>query len=235
MLSLLQWNIWVNEDIDNVVKQLKVINSDIVCIQELSILNKDRSNVYKLKELYKYIYYEVADTFNDGRSQCNAILSKYPIIKTSKSFVQDPSSDKFDYSKEGRIYIEVKLDIDGKDLDIGTTHLSYTDRFKETRLKDIEVNRLIKCLNKDSRYIFAGDLNTVKTSKYIKQISKYLINYDTSNTWTTKSFSYNGFVENRLNYKLDYVFSTKDIMVKEILVIETQYSDHLPILCTFCF
>ena len=62
-------------------------------------------------------------------------------------------------------------------------------------------------------------------------ISKYYKNHDTENTWTTKPFSYNGFEATKLDYKLDYVFTSDDITVKDIRVIKTEYSDHLPILC----
>ena len=139
--------------------------------------------------------------------------------------------NKNDYSKEGRVYIEAKVKVNNKELTIGTTHLSYTDRFKETESKDKEVNNLISCIKKD-RYILAGDFNTHKTSKYIKWIEKILVNNDTSNTWTTKPFSYNGFEETELNWKLDYIFTSRDIKVKETKVIDTKYSDHLPILIT---
>lgn len=53
-----------------------------------------------------------------------------------------------------------------------------------------------------NNYIFAGDLNTIKTSKYINKISEYYINYDTDNTWTTKPFSYNVFEASELDYNL---------------------------------
>ena len=142
MLKLLQWNIWFKENIDNIIIELKKFDADIICIQELSITANDDSNVKKLKALYPYMYYEIADTFLDGRSQCNAILSKYPIIKTKKKYVQEPSDNKNDYSKEGRIYIEVELDINGRVINIGTTHLSYTHKFEETSLKDEEINKL---------------------------------------------------------------------------------------------
>lgn len=36
MIRLLQWNIWNNEDIDNIIKELKRISPDIACIQELA-------------------------------------------------------------------------------------------------------------------------------------------------------------------------------------------------------
>ena len=114
---------------------------------------------------------------------------------------------------------------------IGTTHLSYTHKFEETELKDKEVNKLIDIIKNKNNYIFTGDLNTIKTSKYINEISKYYNYYETTNTWTTKPFSYNGFEAYELDYKLDYVFTSNDINVKNIEVVNTEYSDHLPILC----
>lgn len=232
MTRLLQWNIWNNEDIDNIIKELKRIDADIVCIQELAIKDDNDIKIRKLKELYSYIYYEKADTFLDGYSQCNAILSKYPLYDKSYTYVQKPTDNKNDYSKEGRVYVEAKVKINEKELTIGTTHLSYTDKFIETEEKDKEVTNLINCIKKDN-YILTGDFNTNKTSKYIKWLEEKLINNDTSNTWTTKHFSYNGFTETELNWKLDYIFTTKDSKVKETKVIDTKYSDHLPILLTF--
>ena len=229
MKRLLQWNIWNNEDIDNIVKELKRIDADIVCIQELAIKDENDIKIRKLKEIYPHIYYEKADTFLDGYSQCNAILSMYPLYNKNYTYVQKPTDNKNDYSKEGRVYVEAKVKINDKELTIGTTHLSYTDRFKETDSKDKEVTNLISYIKKDN-YILTGDFNTNRTSKYIKWIEKILVNNDTSNTWTTKPFSYNGFEETELKWKLDYIFTSRDIKVKEIRVVDTKYSDHLPIL-----
>ena len=230
-MKILQWNIWYKEDINNIAEELKRIDADVVCIQELSFIGDDRNSVKVLNEIYPYIYYEVADTFLDGRSQCNAILSKYPFINKNKSYLQEPGTDKNDYSKEGRIYLEVSIDYNDKVYNIGTTHLSYTHKFEETESKDKEVNKLIDIIKNKNNYIFTGDLNTIKTYKYINEISKYYNYYETTNTWTTKPFSYNGFVANELDYKLDYVFTSSEINVKNIKVIDTEYSDHLPILC----
>lgn len=230
-MKVLQWNIWCKEDINNIISELKRIDADVVCIQELSFFYDDRESISALSKVYPYIYYEVADTFLDGMSQCNAIISKYPFMKKNKWYVQKPGVDKNDYSKEGRIYLEVSINCNDKEYNIGTTHLSYTHKFLETEFKDREVDRLINIIKNKKSYIFTGDLNTVKNSKYIKKISEYYTNHDTKNTWTTKPFLYNGFKTNKLDYKLDYVFTSKDIKVKNIEVINTIYSDHLPILC----
>ena len=158
------------------------------------------------------------------------IYTKYPILNKYEKYIQNPSNSE-DYSKEGRIYLETEIKIKDKILTVGTAHLSYTHKFEETELKDKEIDNLIEILKyKKENYIFCGDLNTNKESSYIKKIEQYLINYDTTNTWTTKPFSYNGFIENSLNWKLDYVFSTQDVVIKDIQVLDTEYSDHLPIL-----
>ena len=124
-------------------------------------------------------------------------------------------------------------EINNKIYTIGTTHLSYTDRFIETEEKDKEVNKLTSIIKNKDNYIFTGDLNTTQNSKYIKMIEEYYTNNITSNTWTTKPFSYNGFEVNNLDYKLDYIFTSKDIKVFKTEVINTNYSDHLPILSEF--
>ncbi len=106
-----------------------------------------------------------------------------------------------------------------------------------TPVKKIEVDNLINLIkNKKERYFFTGDLNTPPESYPIEQITQYLKNAGPEykqNTWTTKPFSYNGFEENDLNWRLDYVFCTPDITIESVKVIETDYSDHLPILVEF--
>ena len=49
MIRLLQWNIWNNEDIDNIIKELKRISPDIACIQELAIKDDNDIKIRKLK------------------------------------------------------------------------------------------------------------------------------------------------------------------------------------------
>ena len=42
-ITVLQWNIWYKEPIENILKVLKEIDADIVCLQELSINNTEQS------------------------------------------------------------------------------------------------------------------------------------------------------------------------------------------------
>lgn len=232
-IKLLQWNIWNQENIDNILKVVDEIKPDIVTFQEVTSNDTGDSNLQKLKDYFTYSVFADAQKFSNGRVQGNGIFSNYEILLNDKIYVQDPSNIE-DYSREGRVYLESKIKVNQKELIVGTTHLSYTHKFEETELKNKEVERLLEILkNKKQNYIFTGDLNTHKTSSYIKQIERYLINCDTENTWTTKYHSYKGFVEDKLNWKLDYVFVTKDMKVQSAKAIQTEYSDHLPVLLEF--
>jgi endonuclease/exonuclease/phosphatase family metal-dependent hydrolase len=230
-IKLLQWNVWYKENFNNIVNELTKIDADIVTIQEFNISTQ---NIEKIHEIYPHIYYEVAQEFPHDPTplQGNAILSKFPITKTKRAFIQEPSGT-LDYDKEGRVYLEAKIKVGEKTLEIGTTHSSYTHRFQPTPAKDIEMNKLINMLKRHKEnYVFAADLNTLPSSKYILEINSFLRNFGNDVTWTTKPFSYNGFENRELNTKLDYVFATRDVVVKGVEVVDTSFSDHLPILVT---
>lgn len=41
--TVLQWNIWYKEKIENILETLMGIDADVVCLQELSIDNPEQS------------------------------------------------------------------------------------------------------------------------------------------------------------------------------------------------
>lgn len=244
-VRLLQWNIWYKENIENILKTIKHINPDIICIQELNIISEFDYYLDKGKvigdNLNMYYYFEVAQSKGEKPkcSQGNGIFSKFAIEDKYYSFIQNPPTKLIDASSEGRIYIEVCLNINGYQLRVGTTHMSYTKYFINTKKKKREVTRLLDILEgKKGNYIFAGDLNSRPYSFTIKQISKYLKNCGPDikeKTWTTKPFNYHSFKETELKWRLDYVFCTRDIHILSSQVINTPFSDHLPILIEFKF
>ena len=82
----------------------------------------------------------------------------------------------------------------------------------------------------------SGDFNVTENSNLIKNLAHHLQNAGpdySHKTWTTKPFSYLGFETDKLNYRLDYVFATPDINIVSAKILNTEYSDHLPILIEF--
>jgi endonuclease/exonuclease/phosphatase family metal-dependent hydrolase len=229
-ITLLQWNTWYKEDINNKISLLKQINADIYCLQELNETKNEFNQIRNELNLNGYL----GLTKTDHGGQGNAIFTKYPITTSYSTFIKQPKEHRKSFSDEGRIYIETEIQIDDKTLVIGTTHISYTDSFKETKEKEKESKILLDILNKHKKsYIFSGDLNVTEDSKLIKTLEKDFINAGPEyieKTWTTKDFDYNGFKVTDLEYRLDYIFTTQDIKIINSEIINTDYSDHLPIL-----
>ncbi|MEO6536757.1 MAG: endonuclease/exonuclease/phosphatase family protein [Candidatus Paceibacterota bacterium] len=242
-MKFLQWNIWYKEDVHNVLSFVKESGADIVCLQELTVNHPDFNQEIDAPKIiaeglgFEYFYTPAVKSIVNGRKRefGNGIFTRYPIVGSRSIFIQDPpKSDNLDYSKEGRAYVEVTLETSEGELTVGTTHMSYTDKFESTPAKEVETNRLLALLKeKKEKFLFSGDLNALPDSYTVNEISKVLKNCGpavSKNTWTTKPFSYNQFDANTLDWRIDYCFATSDVYIKSANVINTNFSDHLPIL-----
>lgn len=241
--SLLQWNIWYLEDTNNIATFLKDHPTDIVCLQELTI-GRDSQAIkhspnFIAKELgFHHYLKEIQIEGTDGQKfiLANGIFSKYPLSDTKFVWINQPRGSG-GYDDEYRAYIQAKIDFGGKSITVGTTHMSYTDKFQPTERKKFETDKLVEELSKQkNRFIFSGDLNALPGSYTVNEISKILKNSGPDfgqNTWTTKPFSYRGFEAKKLNWRLDYVFNSPDLKVESAQILQTEFSDHLPVLVKF--
>lgn len=240
-LSLLQWNVWIFEKKENLLKLIKELNPDVVCMQELTIGSTFQDNVnvieYLAKELGYYQFHKAIPNLapsEDVGELANGILTRLPIVSTSWKWIQEPQHGGTTYDDQYRSYVEVTVNMDETKLSFGTTHISYTHRFIDTPQKKVEADNLLTIAeNKDRAYILTGDFNSLPDSYLVTNMQKRLSHAGPDfgvKSWTTKPFSYNDFVETDLNWRLDYVFTTSDIKVLSSEAIGTEYSDHLPIL-----
>lgn len=242
-MKLLQWNIWYQEDIKNILKTIEGINPDIICLQELSInhpeFNRGIDTAKYLAEHLKFHYFFKEAHDHPKNTFGNGIFSRFPIIESKSIFTKNPDRSASDdhFSVQGRAYLECAIDAVGKRLSVATTHVSYTHKFESTPAKEVETKNLVNILRgKKDRFIFTGDLNSLPGSPTIDAIQQHLKNAGPpleQNTWTTKPFSYKGFNADGLKWRLDYCFTTPDIHVRSAQIIATPYSDHLPVLIEF--
>jgi len=239
LVSVLQWNVWSQEDIGNIASFLKAQDADIVCLQELGIGYPGQSVAntpqFIAEQLGYHHFYQEIPIEDDERTivLANGIFSRFPIMSTGFSWINRPQGDG-GYDDQHRAYIEADLDLDGRTLHIGTTHMSYTHRFGHTCRKQEETDLLLDELAKHSdNFIFTGDLNALPGSYTISSIEALLKDAGPPHehkSWTTKPFSYDGFDETELNWRPDYVFASPDVEILSSEILETKYSDHLPIL-----
>lgn len=244
-IKLLQWNILYKEKIENITKLLKKIDADIICLQELGIdcrFNPTISDTpeYVSSQLGFNYYFERAHTkedITDMKAIGNGIFTRFNINKKSHFYVQEPKPIQRSFQDEGRVYVEVELNINNTPLTIATTHLSYVHRFQINEQKKLEIDKFVDIVkDKKEKYLVMGDLNSTPDSYAILELSKQLMHCGPDfkePTWTTKAFDYQGFYEDKLRWRLDYVFATKDIKIVSSKIIKTDFSDHLPILITF--
>lgn len=230
-ISLLQWNTWYDEKTEHIVEFIRAHQADILCLQELT---GDEPRV--LAETLGYQLHSqelpIVSTTGETRLLHNAILSRFPITNRRVEWINDPAAQG-GYGSEARAYVEAELDVHDQSLTVGTTHMSYTHRFEDADFKRAETDRLLGAMGDQTKqFVFAGDINAVPGSYTYSELSKRLTSAgpdDDQKTWTTKPFSYNDFSEDELNWRLDYVFKTSDIMTLAAKILFTKYSDHLPV------
>jgi endonuclease/exonuclease/phosphatase family metal-dependent hydrolase len=243
-ISVLQWNILFKEPINNIIKFLKQHPADIICLQELSTDLDIQNSLNAPKEIAKSLgfnYHKCEIPLVGMESKYkfilgNGIFTKYPITKTSQVVLQEASEPR-NYASEKRIYIEVELNIDGKELAVGTTHLSFTKWFINNAKRQKEADKLLNVLKtKKHHYILTGDFNSTPNSYTVRNITKYLKNAGPNlkqKTFTTKPFQVDNFVAKKLDWRVDYVFTTPDIKTMNSQIMKTNYSDHLPVRAEF--
>jgi endonuclease/exonuclease/phosphatase family metal-dependent hydrolase len=238
----MQWNVWYHEKYENIVSFIKHVNADIVCCQELTVNFKEvnpgidvPAEIAKACD-YQYFFQPMTIYGTNGEQvqMGNGVFSKYPIIAKEFKYVQKAEPGIHSYESEDRTYVEVVLDINGSNLKVGTVHLSYSTAFAMTEKKLAEAEKLYEAVQDNhERFIFAADLNAKPDSPIVKRLEELFIHADPNTdrpTWTTKPFSYDGFEANTRDWRLDYIFATEDINVITNKILETSYSDHLPIL-----
>lgn len=239
-VTVLQWNIWYREPIENILKTLQAIDADIVCLQELSINNSEQTVSNTVAYLAGELGFNVTSCEIPLEDQemniANAIFTRFDMVSKRNVWINQPSGTN-KYDDQYRAYVEADVKVQNTTLRIGTVHMSYTHAFEPTERKLAETDNLIQEIkDNDTDFILTGDFNATPDSKVIKQLGKQLVHAGpeiSENTWATKSFSYGGFVAKELNWRLDYIFTSKDIKTVEADVIKTEFSDHLPVLATF--
>ncbi|MFH2062205.1 MAG: endonuclease/exonuclease/phosphatase family protein [Candidatus Beckwithbacteria bacterium] len=220
--SVLQWNVWFKENPDRIIKEIKRMDPDVICGQELIQLNKNGKKVDTAKYIanklgYEYFYKE-AETWSNREekdNQGNAIFSRLPIKQTKFVYIQEPKHNPSDASHEGRVYVEID------------------DHRKK------EVDNLLQIIEgKNKGYIFTGDLNSLPGSysieklKQLKNVAHVGPDYQ-ENTFANKPFDYHGYKVDNLSLRLDYIYISRDLKVESVEIVKTNVSDHLPILVKF--
>lgn len=225
-LKILSWNIWVFGHFDQITSFLKEQNADIIALQEVQEDDPEREVVKYLADLgYNHVFAPVAKewggkVWNDGP----AIFSKYPIVGSETFILSEESS---------RAAIRADIQLEDKILHVFSTHLVHTHQ-EPSEIQEHQVENIIKELPGE-RTVVMGDFNATPDSVGIKRMCEVLVDSDSDPeslpTWSVyKEGCGVCELEDVSFFRLDYIFTTKDIQTSNYKVESSKASDHLPVL-----
>lgn len=241
-------NIWIGGRLlDSALDFLSKENADILTLQEVfngsgNELPKNERTIEILKNRLNYKYSFFSKCFMDEATQGkvdrgNAILSRFPIVKTNDIFYDRPygvysENRPQDFPIFPRTVQKAEIQIDNKIVNVFNTQgiwgLDGDDN--ERRLK---MSRTILDQVKGKKnVILAGDFNVKPNTKTINNIEKVLINVfkdELKTTFNMKRKTNPGYAA----AAVDMIFISKNIEVINHDCPQVDISDHLPLVCKF--
>jgi endonuclease/exonuclease/phosphatase family metal-dependent hydrolase len=236
-IRVLVYNIHAGKDVaraENLARVAAIVTdsrADVVLLQEVDNRTKRSGGVDqlgKLRELTGY-YGVFGKTIDyDGGEYGIAILSRRPLVSSSFTRLPVTISDEKERARyEERGALTVKVATPGGDVRIVNTHL---DAFGPDSNRIQQAVTLLSIANaqRDSGYtLLGGDLNSIPSSAVAAMLQKA--------GWTdlfTKcgSGEMNSFPADVPNRRIDYLFASSDAVCRKASVLNTQASDHRPVL-----
>ena len=228
-----------NANLDSLATVINAAEPDFVLIQEVdSCTPRSGRNVHQAKELakktgMKYCYQvawdrgkdvgDIPDVNNRGGGYGDAVLSKYEFSDSVKRVIgPDPT-----VGGQDRAVVFIKVNIEGIDLWVGTTHLDHVKEEKSRIYQANAIKPIVESL--DAPFVLGGDFNAEPGTQTIEIMSKYTTfayRSDKQYTYPSNMFPH---YEKRL---IDYItYSPRDYFVeKGYNVLNTaRASDHMPV------
>ncbi len=223
-------------NLDAIAEVIREQDPDIVALQEVDRL-RSRSGkadqvVYLAEKLgmywaYSPSYFDIET--REGRGMYgNAILSKYPIVSSYAHTLWRRGQlmpGEYDWVIEKRSILETKIDVNGRLINVFSTHLSTTA--DQRQIQTAEIKTLLTQMKGPK--ILMGDFNAKPQDPEMKNLSRYVdvleqspIKGSQRATWPNGTAS---------TEAIDYILVSKEWELKEAKVVieETGASDHNPI------
>lgn len=196
--------------------EIKSLEMDVVGINEIYGANESiyGNQVEKLAKMAGYDYYYFAKAFDHKHGPYgNAIFSKIPFESVETVVIPPPMVKKNpDGYYEDRCLLIAKL---ANGMKVIVTHFGLNDDEVEK-----EVRVLLEHLD-NSKCIFMGDLNVTPENELLVPIKNVLKD-------VSLNFCFNDltFPSDNPDRKIDYIFASKDIVVKNAYILKKIISDH---------
>ncbi len=223
-LKVLSWNIWCDGYFDEISRFLSFFDADIIGLQEVLPQSKNIPVIDFLGSLgYEHAYGPALTMpLAKGTSEemGNAIFSKHKILGRNIHVLSQENK---------RIAVQADIEVRGVVLHVFSVHLLHTHQ-QPSKIQDLQTENLIKVLPKE-KTIVMGDFNATPESNPLKRMKEVLVNTDTglAPTWSVYPEGCPTCSPQKIDTRLDYIFTSRDLKSNGPRVEDSRGSDHLPI------
>ena len=162
-------------DLDAIAEVIRRQNPDFVTLNEVDVFtNRTGKDVHQARDLAEKLgmewhFSKAID--RDGGEYGDAVLSKYPILE-KRSYRLPCAAEQ---PGEDRSLCVIRVQIDGKDLYVASTHLDHLSGDASRLVQATEIRR-IRERELEGDLILCGDLNAIPSSNVIATMTSFLTN-----------------------------------------------------------
>ena len=162
-------------DLDAIAEVIRRQNPDFVTLNEVDVFtNRTGKDVHQARDLAEKLgmewhFSKAID--RDGGEYGDAVLSKYPILE-KRSYRLPCAAEQ---PGEDRSLCVIRVQIDGKDLYVASTHLDHLSGDASRLVQATEIRR-IRDTELEGDLILCGDLNANPSSNVIATMTSFLTN-----------------------------------------------------------
>lgn len=242
-LKLMTYNIWggqsYNEYLSGVPEQkctrdvapvaavIKESGAEVVALNEIFNCTAYGNQAEQIANLAGFPYYHFAHALERsdiGGFYGNALLSKYPIVKTEEKIIPAETGVRF---AEQRAVLCATLDLGEKYLDVIVSHFGLIQEEKQ-RAADAVLDFKI---GSDNACVFMGDMNSIRESVHAERLKTSFSIANEKDELVTWPAEYTAperqyFSSPLWNRQIDYIFVSDGISVSKTEAIYSLASDH---------
>ena len=162
-------------DLDALAEVIRRQDPDFVTLNEVDVFtNRTGKDVHQARDLAEKLgmewhFSKAID--RDGGEYGDAVLSKYPILE-KRSYRLPCAAEQ---PGEDRALCVIRVQIDGKDLYVASTHLDHLSGDASRLVQAAEIRR-IRDTELEGDLILCGDLNAIPSSNVIATMTSFLTN-----------------------------------------------------------
>ena len=162
-------------DLDAIAEVIRRQNPDFVTLNEVDVFtNRTGKDVHQARDLAEKLgmewhFSKAID--RDGGEYGDAVLTKYPILE-KRSYRLPCAAEQ---PGEDRSLCVIRVQIDGKDLYVASTHLDHLSGDASRLVQATEIRR-IRDTELEGDLILCGDLNAIPSSNVIATMTSFLTN-----------------------------------------------------------